>query len=403
MSVCGLALEGGGARGAFHLGAVKALLARGWEYSCVAGTSVGAINAAILAQGDFELAYQLWQTLDVDDFFNVSPVMVKNLLQHKLDRQTLAYAQQKLKVVLDNKGMDTKLIRQMLEVYIDEDKLRASAVDFGMVTVSLSDFKPMELYKEDIPQGALIDYLLASARLPVFKSELLDGKQFLDGGFWNNCPVDMVAAKGCKHIFAIRTMSPGIVKNVRPEGVTVQVIRPSEELGLVLDFTKASLHKSLTMGYYDTLRALDGYRGKKYYINNLEPAAAFALLAALPEKGIAAIDKISGFAYNYPYSRRRFFEQLLPELFLWLRLPKKAAYDELLIALLEQVAQDEGVPRFAVYDFNRLLSLVQDALRQKKKTKVRIIAKKSPLAALVRPEEDYLRMAAVIISALKTE
>ena len=46
----GLVLEGGGAKGAFQCGAIKALYDNGYTFDGVAGTSIGAINAAILAQ-----------------------------------------------------------------------------------------------------------------------------------------------------------------------------------------------------------------------------------------------------------------------------------------------------------------------------------------------------------------
>ncbi len=60
----GLALEGGGVRGAFHVGAVKALLEEGYEFGGVTGTSIGALNGAMIAQGDFEAGYKLWESMD---------------------------------------------------------------------------------------------------------------------------------------------------------------------------------------------------------------------------------------------------------------------------------------------------------------------------------------------------
>ena len=56
----GVALEGGGARGAFHVGAIKALLEEGYEIDGVVGTSIGAFNAAMIAQGDFEKCFEMF-------------------------------------------------------------------------------------------------------------------------------------------------------------------------------------------------------------------------------------------------------------------------------------------------------------------------------------------------------
>ncbi len=43
----GLVLEGGGAKGAYHIGAYKAILEEGIEIGGVAGTSVGALNGGL--------------------------------------------------------------------------------------------------------------------------------------------------------------------------------------------------------------------------------------------------------------------------------------------------------------------------------------------------------------------
>ena len=65
-----VALEGGGAKGAFHIGAVQACLEAGLRPDVVAGTSIGALNAAMIAQGDFEQAKAFWNEVSAGDVFN---------------------------------------------------------------------------------------------------------------------------------------------------------------------------------------------------------------------------------------------------------------------------------------------------------------------------------------------
>ncbi|MFR0795218.1 MAG: patatin-like phospholipase family protein [Oscillospiraceae bacterium] len=50
----GLALEGGGAKGAYQIGAWKALREAGIHFSAVSGTSVGALNGAMIVMDDLE-------------------------------------------------------------------------------------------------------------------------------------------------------------------------------------------------------------------------------------------------------------------------------------------------------------------------------------------------------------
>jgi len=100
----------------------------------------------------------------------------------------LFYLFSKIKDIVENRGLDTKKIRETLDNIVVEEKLRASKIDFGLVTVSVSDSKPLKLYKEDIPYGKLVDYLMASANFPAFKIEPIEGKFYIDGGFYDNCP-----------------------------------------------------------------------------------------------------------------------------------------------------------------------------------------------------------------------
>ena len=69
----GLVLEGGGAKGAYQIGAWRALKEAGVKIKGVSGTSVGALNGALICMDDLEKAEKLWanisysQVMDVDD------------------------------------------------------------------------------------------------------------------------------------------------------------------------------------------------------------------------------------------------------------------------------------------------------------------------------------------------
>ena len=57
-------LGGGGAKGAYQIGVWQALRELGLDFQVVTGTSVGALNGALMAQGEFEAAYDLWWNMD---------------------------------------------------------------------------------------------------------------------------------------------------------------------------------------------------------------------------------------------------------------------------------------------------------------------------------------------------
>ena len=252
----GIVLEGGGARGAYQIGAYKALAEEGIEVRGVAGTSVGALNGAIIAQGNFEKAYELWHDISYSKVIKANDDEIERLKKGRWRREDIFLVTQLLKGIIEEGGLDITPLKNLLKEVIDENKIRNSGKDFAIVTVSLSDFKPMELYIEDIPYGKLVDYLMASAYLPVFKREKIDGKSYLDGGVYNNLPADLIIKKGYKDLIIIRTGSFGIVKKIDFKGLNTLVISPKEDLGGILDFDKNVVRYNLKLGYFDGLKAL---------------------------------------------------------------------------------------------------------------------------------------------------
>ena len=253
----GLALEGGAARGAYHIGVVKALMENGYEFDGFVGTSIGAINAAMLAQGDMDVALEVWRNITMEQIFDVEEQHILDVIEHgelwfnkeyhgKLRRAALK--------VIKGGGVDTAKIEALLSKYIDERKLRDSGKDFGLVTVAANRLKPYELMLDDIPQGELVDFVMASASIPGFRPKVIDEKKFLDGGIYNNCPVNLLLRNGYDRIIAIRTMAPGIVRKLDSEE-NVTVISPSVNLGNIMLFTQKNCEAGMAAGYNDGLRA----------------------------------------------------------------------------------------------------------------------------------------------------
>src|ERR1700690_524331 len=70
----GLVLTGGGAKGAYQVGCLKALRKAGYtNFSAISGTSVGAMNAILLAAGKLEAAEEAWTNLRCRDVIGIKP------------------------------------------------------------------------------------------------------------------------------------------------------------------------------------------------------------------------------------------------------------------------------------------------------------------------------------------
>jgi len=255
----GVALEGGAARGAYHIGVIKALTENGYEFDGFVGTSVGALNAALLAQGDFEQALDLWSDISMDKLFDEEEQMLfrlADLRSFKPNAENRINFIKAASKVIRSGGIDTDKMKAMIKMYICEDKLRGSGKDFGLVTVSIKNRKPYHLMLEDIPQGKLYSYLMASASFPGFRYERIGGNAFIDGAFSDNCPYGLLLNKGYDEIIAIRTNIPGVFRRVT-DTKRVKVITPSENLGNPFTFERKHSTANIALGYRDGLNYIE--------------------------------------------------------------------------------------------------------------------------------------------------
>ena len=202
----GLVLDGGGARGAYQIGAWKALREAGVHINAVAGTSVGALNGALICMGDLEKAEKIWSEMTFSRVMDVDDAWMERLFQGE---QRLADILPEIRRILAEGGVDVTPLRRLIHETVDEKKIRESGIEFCMTTFSLSEFRKLELSISDIPEGRLEDFLLASAYLIGFRNEKLEGRRYLDGGLADNVPVAPLVERGYKDIIEIRIYGPG--------------------------------------------------------------------------------------------------------------------------------------------------------------------------------------------------
>lgn len=157
----GVVLSGGGARGLAHVGVLKALGEEGIEPQVLAGTSAGAIVAALYAAG-----YSPEEMLEF--FVKKNPFRLS-------------------KLALTKPGFfDTeKIVDDFLE-YFPDDSFEALGKKVFLTATDL-----VEAREEIFASGRLVPAILASASTPlVFTPTSLDGRWYSDGGIINNFPVE---------------------------------------------------------------------------------------------------------------------------------------------------------------------------------------------------------------------
>ena len=272
----GLVFEGGGAKGAYQIGVWKALEECGVKICAVAGVSVGALNGALVAMGDLERAESIWREISYSKVMEVDDLEMDQLIERALKHMNILNVTRKSVGIVASGGFNITPLRKLIETHIDEKKIKESDVDLYLTTVNLTDLKEVDICVKELEDGKLANYLIASASLPVFKREKLEGKSFLDGGVLNNVPVDLLINHGYKNIIVVRIYGIGKEKRVRvPENVNIIEIAPRVPLGSIMEFKKSKTLRNMRIGYYDTLRVVKDLSGKIYYIDIKEEDSWF--------------------------------------------------------------------------------------------------------------------------------
>ncbi|MBN1649617.1 MAG: patatin-like phospholipase family protein [Spirochaetales bacterium] len=343
-----LVLSGGGAKGAYQIGVWKALNEEGINIHAFAGTSVGALNAAIIANGNFPVAEDIWSGIRLSDIVCIpDQLLVKGNLVHNPEsiRKFIRY-------IIKNRGLVTRPLYRLIRKNIDEKRIRNSVSDLGIVTYSLTDLKPFHLFLDQIPQGQLYGYLLASAAMPIFRAVNINGKIFTDGGVADNMPFEMIRQRGYKKIITVDMSAIGISKRPVIEGTQCIYIKNTLGLGDEIDFRQSQLQRSLELGYLDARKVFGHFFGQYYFLTRperLDEQICTKLLAFLNRSGPIKALEGQNCPGNTPMCRLRSF---LPEELQLNRYPG--------ICFLECAARSLNVNREIPYTAANLVKAVQN-------------------------------------------
>ena len=288
-----LVLSGGAARGAYEMGVWQALTELGVQIDMVCGTSIGAMNAYIVALGSYEKARDMWLNMKTEEVFDFDHALAEG-------------------------GGSFTGIKDILMADFPEDEVRASKTDFGLCTVRLNEagsmdpdtWTPLYLWKGDIPEGKLMDYVLASCSCyPVVKPYEIDGTKYLDGGFYDYIPVRMALDKGAERIIAVNLEAVGLVQggDIEKAGARLTMIEPSDELGNFVVFDPANTRRIMRMGYLDTMKIYGAFDGQRY---------AF-MKGSMDQRSLAAAERtgeIFGLNSGVIYSKQSYFNALRKEI-----------------------------------------------------------------------------------------
>lgn len=250
-----IVLSGGGSKGSYQIGVWMALRKLNIKYDIVCGTSVGALNGALMVQNNFYKALLLWRKVDMKLLFG-SDVKDSTTTKDIIE----LYG----KNIIKNKGMDVSKLESIIEKYINKDKFFKSKIDYGLVTINLTKKKVVELKKKDMDPKLLTSYLMASASCyPAFQKKAIGNNLYIDGGYFDNLPINLAISLGADYVIAVDLKAPGIKMKAKKKVKTI-VISPNNKLSNFLKFDHEGTVKNIKYGYNDTMKAFNKYYGKKY-------------------------------------------------------------------------------------------------------------------------------------------
>src|SRR5574344_71580 len=249
-------LSGGGARGAYQVGAWKALRQLEYDYDIVAGTSIGSVNGLFMVQNEFNKCYAMWYFVDYD-------LIYSEKFPKTFDK--LEIYKEYVKNFIKNGGMSTSKMHELLDRLVKYNKFKKSKVNYGIVTYNLTKNKPEIKLKKDLTKENLNDFILASSTCyPAFQKLDINGQEYIDGGYYDNMPVNLAIEMGATDIIAINLDAVGLQKKVKDKNVKITYIKPRNELGSFLFFDAKNARRSLRCGYNDTMKKFGRLDGNKF-------------------------------------------------------------------------------------------------------------------------------------------
>lgn len=350
-----LIFSGGGSRGAYEVGAWQAFDELGVRFHAVYGTSIGALNAVLFAQGDLDRAVKLWSNI------TVKQVIATDREDLSIDRLATRLNDIVPFLVENARYLQADItpLEKLIDESIDENRIRCSGLELGIMTTTVPQLQPKAVRLRDMKPGTLRDWVIASASaFPVFPIREVGGGRYVDGGFCDNLPLDMALEDGADELVAV-DVHPVPVHAEYGHAPFLRVIHPLHNLGGFLDFAPKLLRRTRLMGYYDTLKKYSALDGIRYSF----PFRAEQTVAGKASRYALAAAKLDAAALK----PRRGGEDAPPPFLtaLGAETPGRSlTYKETYLRGLELCAECLGFREDAIYEPERLTKQILDFVRR---------------------------------------
>lgn len=359
-----IVLSGGGGKGAYQVGVWKALKKLHKKYDVVTGTSVGALNGAYMVQKDYKKAIHTWENIDYNTIFDEA-----GEIKQKKDILNLY-----IKGMVIDKGMKPTHLENLIHETVDEKKFRKSKVGYGLVTYNLSKMEPECLKKEQIKEGKLCDYLLASAScFPVFQKKQIEDQNYIDGGYYDNVPFELAQEFHVDEIIVVDLEAPGIKKKWNHANEKLIWIRPNNKLNSFLSFNANQSKRNICLGYNDTMKIFHKLDGSHFTFKKNQLHKNY-------RKRKEKISKIINHTFNFENQKKITLEKILSiEIFnILLQNNDEKEQEKIFNEIVEYVGicfevEDSKIYSIASYHDALMKKISKDLIESNTKDKVKML------------------------------
>ncbi|MGF1688456.1 patatin-like phospholipase family protein [Photobacterium japonica] len=256
MHKIGLVLSGGGGKGAYEVGVWRAMeqLGLAKDVMAVSGTSVGALNAALFAQGDLVKAEEAWLSMRSSDVLSIDlkhilAALVKGGVVISPTIMTV------IKSLAMNGFFSRKGLLRIIQDYLDETTVKQRGMPCYVCATQLPTFKATYFSLQDHTQKTIEDILLASSAIPfVFPKQVVEGKHYWDGFLRDNTPIKPLVDDGCNIIIAVMLSRSDLLPIDKYPNCKIIPIYPQDHPGAALSFTQSA--EKMQRGYDDAMAVL---------------------------------------------------------------------------------------------------------------------------------------------------
>ena len=229
-----MALSGGGAKGAYQVGMLRAFVELGGQIDSVAGASIGALNGAVIASsGQLDEAVKRLEALWTGDLPHALYIF-SNALARGLSGGVWS-ASPLRKFISENMDLAALDVGLPLYVSIYRSSGRGDVGKLALAELGLDNTRPSEfLCVQELTSNERIECLMASTAIPLlFAPRTIQGSTYADGGqggWWTrqgNVPVEPLVREGCDAVVVMHAEDGSPWNRTEHPNTTLVEMRPT--------------------------------------------------------------------------------------------------------------------------------------------------------------------------------